>query len=105
MGGDVPIGIEHLCAGRGLVGQVPLTAGFTQQVARLEHRPSGIVLTDRQWQIGSHGAVVRVCAVVRIAAAVEMSVAVVDRPRERRTAPSATSGVDPIASSVEAGVS
>src|SRR5665647_1159813 len=105
VGCDVPIGIEQADAGHGLVGQLPLTAGFTQQVGGLEHRLSGVIPTGRQWQVGGHAAVARVWAVARIVAAVETSVAVVPWPRDSRTAPSATSGVDPIASSVAAGVS
>ena len=50
-------------------------------------------------------AVARVWAVAKIVAAIETSVAVVPWPRESRTAPSATSGAHPIASSVAAGVS
>jgi hypothetical protein len=45
VGCDVAIGIEHADPGQALVGQIPLPAGFTQQVARLEHRLGGVVLT------------------------------------------------------------
>src|SRR5665647_55788 len=41
VGCDVPIGIEQTDSGHGLVGQVPLSACFTQQVAGLEHRLGG----------------------------------------------------------------
>jgi len=75
VGCDVPVWIQQTYPGHRLVGQVPLTAGFTQQVAGLEHRLVGVVLTERRGQVGAHEAEASAWAVTRIVAAVEMSVA------------------------------